>query len=159
MTLNFLIILNLIVYFFSLKMFFSIVKMKYYFPFRLADLFSFFLNMLIFLILSYKFHPDKILLFLFINFNLFYIFFHLINMIITSPRTRLIIDLKEEKTGIIYIKKYLKRYNCKVMVNNRIRRLQTSNQIELQNKYYSLKKGKNNFLYFISLIFLFIQKI
>ena len=159
MTLNYLIILNLIVYFFSLKIFFSFVKMKYYFPFRLADLFSFFLNTLIFLILSYKYHPDKILFFLFINFNLFYIFFHLINMIITSPRTRLIIDLKERKSGSFSLKKYFEKYNCKVMVDNRIRRLQTSDQIELKNKYYSLKKGKNNFLYFISLIFLLIQKI
>jgi len=159
MTLNYLIILNLIVYFFSLKIFFSFVKMKYYFPFRLADLFSFFLNTLIFLILSYKYHPDKILFFLFININLFYIFFHLINMIITSPRTRLIIDLKERKSGSFSLKKYFEKYNCKVMVNNRIRRLQTSDQIELKNKYYSLKKGKNNFLYFISLIFLLIQKI
>ena len=159
MTLNYLIILNLIVYFFSLKIFFSFVKMKYYFPYRLADLFSFFLNTLIFLILSYKYHPDKILFFLFININLFYIFFHLINMIITSPRTRLIIDLKERKSGSFSLKKYFEKYNCKVMVNNRIRRLQTSDQIELKNKYYSLKKGKNNFLYFISLIFLLIQKI
>ena len=80
-------------------------------------------------------------------------------MIITSPRTRLIIDLKERKSGSFSLKKYFEKYNCKVMVNNRIRRLQTSDQIELKNKYYSLKKGKNNFLYFISLIFLLIQKI
>lgn len=80
-------------------------------------------------------------------------------MIVTSPRTRLIIDLKQKKNGEVILKEYLKKYNCKVIVNNRINRLQTSKQIILKNKYYSLKKGKNNFLYFISLIFLLIQKI
>ena len=80
-------------------------------------------------------------------------------MIVTSPRTRLIIDLKQKKGGEVTLKEYLKKYNCKVIVNNRINRLQTSKQIILKNKYYSLKKGKNNFLYFISLIFLLIQKI
>ena len=80
-------------------------------------------------------------------------------MIVTSPRTRLIIDLKQKKGGEVILKEYLKKYNCKVIVNNRINRLQTSKQIILKNKYYSLKKGKNNFLYFISLIFLLIQKI
>lgn len=80
-------------------------------------------------------------------------------MIVTSPRTRLIIDLKQKKSGEVILKEYLKKYNCKVIVNNRINRLQTSKQIILKNKYYSLKKGKNNFLYFISLIFLLIQKI
>ena len=159
MTLNLFIIINLISYFISLKIFFSLIGMKYHFPFRLADLCSFFFNGFLFLILSYIYYPDKLFLFLFINLNLFYIFFHLINMIVTSPRTRLIIDLKQKKNGEVILKEYLKKYNCKVIVNNRINRLQTSKQIILKNKYYSLKKGKNNFLYFISLIFLLIQKI
>ena len=80
-------------------------------------------------------------------------------MIITSPRTRLIIDLKERKSGSFSLKKYFEKYNCKVMVNNRIRRLQTSDQIEIKNKYFTLKKDKKNFLYIISLVFSFIEKI
>ena len=159
MTLNTLIIFNILIYFISLKLFFAIFKMKYYFPFRIADIFSFIFNLFTFVFLSFSYHPEQILIFLFINLNLFYIFFHLINMIVTSPRTKLIIDLKESSNKNVHIKSYLKKYNCSVIVSNRIRRLKSSKQItEKKNKFY-LKKDKKNFLYLIFLVFSFIEKI
>ena len=159
MSLNIFLLINFVTYIFTLKIFFYIFKTKYYFPFRYADFFNFLFNLFFFAGLSLYCYNEFFWITIFINLNLFYIFFHLINMIVTSPRTRLIIDLKQKKSGEVILKEYLKKYNCKVIVNNRINRLQTSKQIILKNKYYSLKKGKNNFLYFISLIFLLIQKI
>ena len=80
-------------------------------------------------------------------------------MIVTSPRTKMIIDLKSIKKNEVEIKKYLRKYNCKTIVNNRIRRLKTSGQIIEKNNYFFLKKDKKNFLYFVSLVFAFIEKI
>ena len=80
-------------------------------------------------------------------------------MIVTSPRTKMIIDLKSNKKKEVEIKKYLRKYNCHTIVNNRIRRLKTSGQIIERDNYFFLKKDKKNFLYFISLVFAFIEKI
>jgi hypothetical protein len=159
MTINYLILINFLTYLFSLKLFFSFFKMSYSFPFRHADLYSFFFNFILFSVLSLVYYPKFLIFFLIININLFYIFFHLINMIITSPRTKLIIDLKSKENSEISISQYLKKYNCKVIVNNRIKRLKTSGQIVEKNKYFTLKKDKKNFLYIISLVFSFIEKI
>lgn len=159
MSINFLILINIISYFLSLKIFFFIFKMSYAFPFRRADLLSFIFNLILFSIISFKFYPEYFFIFLLINLNLFYIFFHLINMIVTSPRTKMIIDLKGFKNNEVNIRQYLKKYNCTVIVNNRIRRLKTSGQIIERDNYFFLKKNKMNFLYFISLVFSFIEKI
>lgn len=159
MSINFLILMNIISYFLSLKIFFFIFKMSYAFPFRRADLLSFIFNLILFSIISFKFYPEYFFIFLLINLNLFYIFFHLINMIVTSPRTKMLIDLKGLKNNEIDIRRYLKKYNCTVIVNNRIRRLKTSGQIIEKDNYFFLKKNKMNFLYFISLVFSFIEKI
>ena len=80
-------------------------------------------------------------------------------MIVTSPRTKMIIDLKGLKDNEVNIRQYLKKYNCTVIVNNRIRRLKTSGQIIEKNNHFFLKKNKINFLYFISLVFSLIEKI
>ena len=79
-------------------------------------------------------------------------------MIVTSPRTKMIIDLKSIKKNEVEIKKYLRKYNCHTIVNNRIRRLKSSGQIIEKNNYF-LKKDKKNFFYFIFLIFALIEKI
>lgn len=133
--------------------------MSYTFPFRRADLYSFIFNLIAFSILSFKYYPEYYFIFLLINLNLFYIFFHVINMIVTSPRTKIIIDLKSLKKNEVDVKKYLKKYNCQTIVNNRIRRLKTSGQIIEKDNYFFLKKNKKNFLYFVSLVFAFIEKI
>tara|TARA_B100001093_G_C26853955_1_gene1026470 strand:- start:3502 stop:3744 length:243 start_codon:yes stop_codon:yes gene_type:complete len=80
-------------------------------------------------------------------------------MIVTSPRTKMIIDLKSQKNSKININQYLKKYNCSVIVNNRIKRLKTSRQIIEKNNHFYLKKNKKNFLYIISLVFSFMEKI
>ena len=79
-------------------------------------------------------------------------------MIVTSPKTKIIIYLKSIKKNEVEIKKYLRKYNCHTIVNNRIRRLKSSGQIIEKNNYF-LKKDKKNFFYFISLVFALIEKI
>ena len=159
MSLNLFIILNLLTYLLTLKIFFSIFKMKYYFPFRYADLFSFLFNLILFSSLSLIYYSDFFWITIFINLNLFYIFFHLINMIITSPRTKIIIDLMEKNNKELNIFKYLKIYSCKKIVENRIKRLKTSKQIIEKNNSITLNKKNKNSLYFISLIFSLLEKI
>ena len=80
-------------------------------------------------------------------------------MIVTSPRTKMIIDLKSLRKNEVEVRKYLRKYNCHTIVNNRIRRLKTSGQIIEKDNYFFLKKNKKNFLYFVSLVFAFIEKI
>jgi len=159
MSLNLFIILNLLTYLLTLKIFFSIFKMKYYFPFRYADLFSFLFNLILFSSLSLIYYSDFFWITVFINLNLFYIFFHLINMIITSPRTKIIIDLMEKKNKELNMFKYLKIYSYKKIVENRIKRLKTSKQIIEKNNSITLNKKNKNSLYFISLIFSLLEKI
>ena len=159
MNLTIFIILNFLSYLIMLKIFFSIFKMKYYFPFRYADLFSFLFNLILFSSLSLIYYSDFFWITIFINLNLFYIFFHLINMIITSPRTKIIIDLMEKNNKELNMFKYLKIYSCKKIVENRIKRLKTSKQIIEKNNSITLNKKNKNSLYFISLIFSLLEKI
>ena len=159
MSLNLFIILNFLTYLLALKIFFSIFKMKYYFPFRRADLFCFLFNFILFSGLSLIYYNNFFWITIFINLNLFYIFFHLINMVVTSPRTKIIIDLMESKKKELNIIKYSRIYNSKKMVENRIKRLKTSRQIIKKNNFYVLNKKNKNFLYLIALVFLIIESI
>ena len=159
MSLNLFIIFNVLTYLITLKFFFSFFKMKYYFPFRYADFFNFIFNLILFSSLSLIYYNNFFWLAVFINLNLFYIFFHLINMIVTSPRTKIIIDLMEKKNNELDMFKYLKIYNCKKIVENRIKRLKTSKQIIEKNNLIILNKKNKNSLYFISFIFSLIEKI
>ena len=159
MTFHSFIFLNILEYFFSLRACFAIFKMKYYFPFRYADFYNFLFNLFLFFSLSIIYFPEQSIIIMFINLNLFYIFFHLINMIVTSPRTKLTMDLKESKKNEVHIREYFKKYNYRVIVDNRIKRLKTSKQIEQKKNYFFLRKDKKNFLYIISLVFLFIENV
>jgi hypothetical protein len=80
-------------------------------------------------------------------------------MIITSPRTKIIIDLIDNKKKELDLTQYLKKYNCKKIVENRIKRLKTSKQISEKNNLIKLNKKNKNFFYLIALIFSFIEKI
>jgi hypothetical protein len=160
MNVNLFLLINITTYVLTLKIFFYIFKNKYYFPFRYADFVNFLFNIIIFTSLSLYFFKYKFIwLIIFVNLNLFYIFFHLINMIITSPRTKIIIDLIESKQNKLNLNLYLKKYNCRKILENRLNRLETSKQICIKNNYISLNRGEKNSFYFISLIFLFIENI
>lgn len=159
MDLSLLLFINFILYILTLKIFFCIFKTKYYFPFRYSDFFNFIFNLIIFASVSLYIDSDFFWAIFFFNLNLFYIFFHLINMIITSPRTKIIIDLIESKKKKLNLSQYLKKYNCAQILENRIERLITSNQITQKKNYFSLNRERKKIFYFIALIFLFIEKI
>ena len=77
-------------------------------------------------------------------------------MIITSPRTKIILDLIQVKTNQLNIGKY--KYNYKVMVKNRLRRLKTNNQLIFKKNGYILKDKKFNFFSLVGLVFKMIEK-
>ena len=80
-------------------------------------------------------------------------------MIITSPRTKMIIDLMENKKKKLNKTQYFKIYNCKKIVDNRIKRLKTSKQIIEKNNYIKLNKNKKKSFYIVAGIFSLIEKI
>ncbi len=97
------------------------------------------------------------LAFLLINTLTFYIIYHLINMIQTSPRTRILMDLYKYKQ--INLTDYLKIYNTKIILKNRLNRFQTSNQVLIKDNEIIFIKHKKNFINFLFLIFKLIKKL
>jgi hypothetical protein len=150
-------IINIFTYFILLKIFFVIFKFKYKFPFRYADIAALIFNIIIFVSFSYFIFGINIAFAtILINFNIFYIFFHLINMIITSPRTKIILDLIHIKTNQLNIRKY--KYDYKIIVKNRLRRLKTNKQLIFRKNEYILKDKDFNFFSLVGLVFKMIEK-
>jgi hypothetical protein len=78
-------------------------------------------------------------------------------MIQTSPRTKILIDLlKFEK---ISINEYNKSYNLNIIVENRLKRFESSNQIKIVKDQIVFNNNKSSFLKLLSLIFLLIKKL
>ena len=94
---DFILIFNIFFYFLSYKVISLSIKNIYYFPFRLRDLVNFFLNLSIFISLNFQFKLNYFFEIFTINCLLLYFIFHVINMIETSPRTKILIDLKSKK--------------------------------------------------------------
>ena len=159
MNLNLFYISNIFIYLISLKFFFIIFKLNYKFPFRYADLATLIFNAILFVALSYFIFGAQIaVVTLLVNLNLFYILFHLINMIITSPRTKIILDLIQSKNKVINIQKYNSKYNYKIMVKNRLNRLKTNNHLIFSNNKIFLKKKDFNFFSLLGLVFRMVEK-
>tara|TARA_B100001094_G_C17651919_1_gene540116 strand:- start:324 stop:560 length:237 start_codon:yes stop_codon:yes gene_type:complete len=78
-------------------------------------------------------------------------------MIQTSPRTKILMDLLEFKK--INIEEYNKLYNLKVIIENRLERFESSNQIEIKQDQIVFNDKKSNFLKLLSIIFLIIKKL
>ena len=154
-------ITNLFLYVIFLKLFLVLFGSKYIFPVRVADLFNLITNLIInfaisFFYLNFSVAFNVIL----INFFLFFIFYSILSMISTSPRTKILLDV--HKTKSLNKKDYLKKYNTKVILDNRIKRLLTNSEIILiKNKKILLnkKKGGLNFLPFVSFMFNLMKKI
>lgn len=144
-------IINFIFYNLFLAIISNLLKNKFYYPFRILDVLNFIVNTLIFCSISlFYFNLNIFIMTIIINFNLFYILFHIQNMVNTSPRTKIIIDL--------YNKAAIKNYTEKKIVKNRIKKLLSSQQIIINKNIIKLNDNKN-FLYFINLIFKLIKKL
>ena len=157
MMINQLLILNILSYIFIYKLSFLITS-KYIYPFRVADLINLFTNSLLFFIIALFFFSLKVaIIFLFINLNFFYISYSIINLINTSPRMKIILEIKKNKK--ISINQLHKFYNYDFILDNRLRRLQSSNQIEYKDSKISLKDNKFNFFKIIIFIMNIIKKV
>tara|TARA_B100000768_G_C11219847_1_gene349988 strand:- start:444 stop:926 length:483 start_codon:yes stop_codon:yes gene_type:complete len=154
-------IVNLFLYVIFLKLFLVLFGSKYIFPVRVADLFNLITNLIInFAISFYYLNFSVAFNVILINFFLFFIFYSILSMISTSPRTKILLDV--HKTKSLNKKDYLKKYNTKVILDNRIKRLLTNSEIILiKNKKILLnkKKGGLNFLPFVSFMFNLMKKI
>ena len=151
-------IINIFFYISILLILNNLFKSYYFFPFRTNDLICFLLNFIVFGFITLKNFDYYFLIYnLVLNLSLLYIFFHLLNMINTSPRTRIILDLyKFKKIKLLY---YRKLYNEKVITNNRLKRFLTSNQVRVRNKNISIKLETFNLSKLINFILNFIKKI
>ena len=154
-------IINLFLYVIFLKLFLVLFGSKYIFPVRVADLFNLITNLITnFAISFYYLNFSVAFNVILINFFLFFIFYSILSMISTSPRTKILLDV--HKTKSLNKKDYLKKYNTKVILDNRIKRLLTNSEIILiKNKKILLnkKKGGVNFLPFVSFMFNLMKKI
>ena len=150
--------INLFLCFFCLKFFYIIFREKIYYPFRLAEIYAYFISNFFLIIINFIFTNSFFtILFIFINSLIFYILYHLVNMIQTSPRTKILIDLLGYNK--IKINEYFKNYNIEIIVENRINRFLSSNQINFDENKIFYNNKKSFFLNVISIIFLIIRKI
>lgn len=150
--------LNLLSYFIIYKFSFMITKNKYVYPFRLADIVNFFFNLIIFLFLS-NYYFGSLFFFetIIINLNFFYIFYHVINLINTSPRMRILIFIFENK--IINRKMLYKNYNETIIFNNRVKRFLSNNEISVKNNCIKLNNKTISFFKIAVYIMNFVKKI
>ncbi len=155
---DYILIFNIIFYFVSYKVICLSIKNIYYFPFRLRDLINFFLNLIIFIIANFQLKLDYFFEILTINCLLLYFIFHVINMIETSPRTKILIDLKKKKN--LNLNKFKKSYSEIQIVENRLKRFLSTNQIKIKKNFVLINNEKKiSFLIIIEKIFKLIKQI
>tara|TARA_Y100001970_G_scaffold121407_1_gene150602 strand:- start:9936 stop:10406 length:471 start_codon:yes stop_codon:yes gene_type:complete len=149
--------LNFFISIVFLKLFYQIFGEKILYPFRVAEIYAYFFTNFSLFFLNFIFHSIN-LAFVFLLFNtlIFYIFYHLVNMIQTSPRTKILIDLLRLQK--ISLEEYYKFYNLKIIVDNRLKRFESSNQIKIVNEKIYFNKKNSNFLKLLSIIFTIIKK-
>ena len=151
-------ILNLFIFIFLLKFFLYIYKDKYIFPFRKAEIANFFSNILINSLITINMFGYELLInTIIINCCLAFIFYNMLCMINTSPRTKILLDI--QKRNGVEIKKYLKEYNTKKILDNRIARLKTHNEITDKNNIIKINNKGFKFLNIVIFVFYLIKKI
>ena len=151
-------ILNLFIFIFLIKFFLYIYKDKYLFPFRKAEIANFFSNILINSLITINVFGYELLInTIVINCLLAFIFYNMLCMINTSPRTKILLDMQKSK--VIEIKKYLKKYNTKKILDNRLARLKTNNEITDKKNIIKINHKGLRFLNIVIFIFYLLKKI
>ena len=153
-----LVLINIFICLIFLKFYYYIFEEKMYYPFRVAEIYAFFTSNIVLFLLNFFFDTFSLALtFLFFNTLFYYIFYHIINMIQTSPRTKILLDLLD--VDKINLDEYNNKYNLNVIVENRLQRFNSSKQIKQINGDIIFNDKKSFFLNLLSLIFLLIKKI
>ena len=151
-------LLNLILFMFLLKIYMLIFKDKYIFPFRVAEIFNFISNIIINIIISINFFEYEYLFnTIALNCCFFLIFYNMLSMINTSSRTKILLDIFDNKK--IKLNKYKKIYNEKIILDNRISRLKTNNEIIIKKNMIKINNDGFKFLQIVIFIFALIKKI
>ena len=151
-------ILNLFLFIFLLKFFLIIFKDRYIFPFRIAEIANFFSNILINSLIAISIFGNELLLnVIVINCCLSFIFFNMLSMINTSSRTKILLDVLSHKE--IKLKKYLMKYNSKIILDNRIARLKTNEEIYIKKSRILINNKGIKFLNIVIFIFTLLKKI
>lgn len=149
---------NILTYIVFLKIFFIIFKNKYIFPIRIAELINFITNLIINSFISlYFFEIEFVFSVLITNLNLFFIFYSIVSMISTSPRTKILLDVFKSKT--IKQSLYLKKYSSKYILNIRIKRLLTNNEIIINKNKILINKQGLKFFTIVVFILNFLKKL
>ena len=151
-------ILNLVLFIFLLKFFLIIFKDRYIFSFRIAEIANFFSNILINSLIAISIFGNELLLnVIVINCCLSFIFFNMLSMINTSSRTKILLDVLSHKE--IKLKKYLMKYNSKIILDNRITRLKTNEEIYIKKSRILINNKGIKFLNIVIFIFTLLKKI
>ena len=148
--------INIITYLFLLKINYIFFKQKMYYPIRIAEINTFLINNILILSIAYNFFEIKFILIIFIiNCLLSWITYHLANMIQTSPRTKILLDLYDYQK--INKNSYMNTYTIEAILNNRLERFISSNQIEIDKNNIRISNKKNTFLKLVFSIFKIIK--
>tara|TARA_B100001964_G_C13939815_1_gene468398 strand:+ start:202 stop:675 length:474 start_codon:yes stop_codon:yes gene_type:complete len=151
-------ILNIFFYIFCLVFLNNFLKNSYIFPFRSNDIINFLINAFIFGYFNFiNFGLYILISNIILNLCLLYIFFHLLNMINTSSRTKIILDVYRLKK--IKISKYKNIYNEKIIMEKRLKRLLSSNQIIIEGNKIKLKTNTVLSSKIINFVLNFLKKI
>ena len=128
-------LLNILFFVILLKIYLIIFKDKYIFPFRLAEIANLITNLILNSFITMNLFGIEFLINTIItNCCLSFIFYNMLSMINTSSRTKILLDV--ERNNNINMKSYLNRYNEKTILDNRIKRLQTNNEIFIKKKFH-----------------------
>ncbi len=149
-------LINVITYLTLLKINYIFFDQKMYYPFRIAEINTFILNNIFILSLIFIFFEvGFVLLIFFINCLLSWIIYHLANMVQTSPRTKILLDLYNYQK--INKNKYINTYTIDTILNNRLERFISSNQIQIKNNFITISNKSNTFLKLVFNIFKIIK--
>ena len=80
----------------------------------------------------------------------------MINLINTSPRMKIMLEIYNNKK--IPLNELYNYYNYENILENRVNRLISSNQIEIKDKHISLKKTNFSFFRIVIFIMNFLKK-
>ncbi len=151
-------IFNVLTFSILLKLFLIILKDKYIFPFRVAEIVNLISNLILNIFITiYFFNYEYLINVIIINFCLSFIFYNMLSMVNTSSRTKILLDILEK--GKIDIKKYSSKYNEKIILDNRIYRLKTNNEIQVKKNFIKINDNGIKFFKVVIFVFSILKKI
>ena len=156
----FILLINISICILILKLLYHIFEEKILYPFRVAEIYTLILHSIFavtIMVYFFKTEREEILLVLLINGIFSFALYQIGFLIQSSPRTKMLLDLYDYEK--INKDEYSNIYNIDVILDNRLRRFSTSNQIEIENTTVILKDKKSTLLKIVANGFKFFTKI